>query len=144
MFPRSWISFGVLHGIALMLIVARFTASLGTLACGCSARSRSLLPQLVQHPFFDSRATNWIGLVTRLPVTEDYVPLLPWLGVCGGAWRPADWLLRTAARWLAGPLPRPLRAAGAARPLEPHLLHDCTSWCCSAAWPLRRWLLGRR
>jgi hypothetical protein len=29
MFPRTWISFGVLHGIALMLIVVRFTASWG-------------------------------------------------------------------------------------------------------------------
>ena len=29
MFPRTWISFGVLHGIAVMLIVVRFTASWG-------------------------------------------------------------------------------------------------------------------
>jgi len=24
---------------------------------------------------------NWLGLITRKLVTEDYVPLLPWLGV---------------------------------------------------------------
>ena len=40
-----------------------------------------LLPQLVQHPFFDTRLTNWIGLVTHKPITEDFVPVLPWLGV---------------------------------------------------------------
>ncbi len=28
-----------------------------------------------------ARALNWLGLITRKPVTEDYVPLLPWLGV---------------------------------------------------------------
>jgi uncharacterized membrane protein len=30
---------------------------------------------------FDSRWLNWIGVVTHKPATEDYVPLLPWLGV---------------------------------------------------------------
>ena len=39
------------------------------------------LPALVSHPFFDTRWTNWVGLVTRKPITEDYVPVLPWLGV---------------------------------------------------------------
>ena len=29
----------------------------------------------------NGRALNWIGWVTRLPRTEDYVPLFPWLGV---------------------------------------------------------------
>jgi uncharacterized membrane protein len=30
---------------------------------------------------FDARFLNWLGLITRLPVTQDYVPLFPWLGV---------------------------------------------------------------
>ncbi|NCV77957.1 MAG: phosphate acyltransferase PlsX [Burkholderiaceae bacterium] len=30
---------------------------------------------------FDGRGLNWLGLITRLPITEDYVPLFPWLGV---------------------------------------------------------------
>ena len=69
MFPRSFISFGVLHGIAVMLIVARLTAR-GAAGCGRSAVAL-LLPHVVQHPFFDTRLTNWVGLVTRQPVTED-------------------------------------------------------------------------
>jgi hypothetical protein len=80
MFPRSYISFGVLHGIALMLIVARLTGGWGGWLWPLGAVAL-LLPHVAQHPFFDSRLTNWIGLVTRRPVTEDYVPLLPWLGV---------------------------------------------------------------
>ena len=79
MFPRSYISFGVLHGMAVMLIVARVSAPLrgwlwplGLLAVN--------LPQFIQHPFFDTRLTNWVGLVTHKPITEDYVPLLPWIG----------------------------------------------------------------
>ena len=69
-----------------------------------------LLPAFVAHPWFDGRWTNWIGLVTRLPVTQDYVPLLPWLGVA--AWGHAIGL-GVLARWpalLQGPLPAGLPA----------------------------------
>ena len=53
MFPRTWISFGVLHGIAVMLIVVRFTASWGVWRLPLGAVAIAL-PRLVQHPFFDS------------------------------------------------------------------------------------------
>ncbi len=62
----------------------------------------------MQHAFFDTRATDWIGLVTHLPVTEDYVPVLPWLGVMWWGAAATDWLLRHRKPALAGPLPRPL------------------------------------
>ena len=104
MFPRSYISFGVLHGIALMLIVTRLAAPLrGWLwPLGLAAL---LLPELVQHPFFDTRATNWVGLVTHRPVTEDYVPLLPWLGVMCWGQASGQWLLARHPDWLSGALP---------------------------------------
>jgi len=97
----------VLHGIAVMLIVVRFTTTWGRwrLLLGAVAIA---LPHIVQHGFFDARATNWIGLVTRLPVTEDYVPLLPWLGVMWWGAAATDALLRHRKPVLAGPLPRPL------------------------------------
>ena len=107
MFPRTWISFGVLHGIAVMLIVVRFTASLGMWRVLFGAIAIAL-PRLVQHSFFDTRATDWIGLVTHLPVTEDYVPVLPWLGVMWWGAAATDWLLRQRKPVLAGSLPRPL------------------------------------
>ena len=107
MFPRTWISFGVLHGIAVMLIVVRFTASWGAWRIPLGAVAIAL-PRLVQHSFFDSRSTDWIGLVTHLPVTEDYVPVLPWLGVMWWGAAATDWVLRHRPAVLAGPLPRPL------------------------------------
>jgi len=110
MFPGSWISFGVLHGIALMLVLARLAAplkqGLWLLGALCIA-----LPFWVQSPFFDSRWTNWVGLVTRKPVTEDFVPLLPWLGVMLFGLAAGQGLLRHGPGWLGGPLP------AAARPL---------------------------
>jgi uncharacterized membrane protein len=72
-----------------------------------------VLPQLVQHPWFDTRWTNWIGLVTRKPVTEDYAPLLPWLGVMLWGLAAGQWLLAQRRGVLAGALPRLLRPLAA-------------------------------
>lgn len=105
MFPQSWISFGVLHGIAVMLILARLAAPLGGWLLPLGALAL-VLPGVVAHPVFDSRWTNWTGLVTRLPVTEDYVPLLPWLGVMLWGLAAGQWLLAHRPALMTGPLPR--------------------------------------
>ena len=107
MFPKTFISFGVLHGIALMLIVMRLTAPLrnGLWPLGLLA---IVLPQLVQHPWFDSRWINWIGLITHKPFTEDYVPLLPWLGVMWWGLAAGRWVLAQRQEWLSAALPRAL------------------------------------
>ena len=63
----------------------------------------------VQHPFFDTRGTNWVGLVTRKPVTEDYAPLLPWLGVMLWGLAAGQWLLARRRGGLAGAIGRPLQ-----------------------------------
>lgn len=107
MFPKSWISFGVLHGIALMLIVARLSAGWGRWLWPLGLAAL-LLPQFVQHPFFDTRLTHWVGLVTRKPVTEDWVPLLPWLGVLWWGVAGGQWLLARRPGWLSGALPAAL------------------------------------
>lgn len=114
MFPASFISFGVLHGIAAMLIVVRFTAGWGVWRWPLGLAAIAL-PHLVADPFFDTRWTNWVGLVTRLPVTEDWVPMLPWLGVVWWGAAGAEALLRQRREWLAGaiaPAVRPLAALG--------------------------------
>lgn len=108
MFPHSWISFGVLHGIALMLVVVRFTAPLRAWLWPLGAVAVAL-PLFVGHPFFDTRLTNWVGLVTAKPPTEDYVPLLPWLGVMWWGLAAGQWLLRQRRGVLAGSVPRALQ-----------------------------------
>ncbi|HZY18518.1 MAG TPA: heparan-alpha-glucosaminide N-acetyltransferase [Ramlibacter sp.] len=88
MFPRSYIFFGVLHGIAVMLLVVRLTAGWGRWLWLAGAVAL-LLPLAFQQlhaawPALDSlnhAPLHWLGLVSRKPVTEDYVPLFPWLGV---------------------------------------------------------------
>ena len=125
MFPKSWISFGVLHGIAVMLVLARLAAPLraGLWPLGLLCL---VLPLWVQHPFFDSRWTNWVGLVTRKPVTEDFVPLLPWLGVLLFGLAAGQWLQRARPVWLSGALPAPARplALLGRWPLSFYMLHQ--------------------
>ena len=109
MFPHSWISFGVLHGIAVMLLLLRLglsrlpNAALLTLAVLAVAA-----PRLVQSPVFDTRWSSWVGLVTHKPVTEDYVPVLPWLGVMLLGFV----VTRARPQLWAGLAPRPLAVLG--------------------------------
>ena len=107
MVPRSYIRFGVLHGIALMLIITRLTAGAGRwlwLMGGVAL----LLPHIVRDAFFDTRLTNWVGLVTRKPITEDYAPLLPWIGVMWWGLAAGQWVLKNQREWVGGALPKAL------------------------------------
>jgi uncharacterized membrane protein len=104
MYPQSFIYFGVLHGMAVLFIVVRLTAHwggwlwpLGALAIGAKFVGAYALDTAALAPLadiFNSPVLNWLGLITRLPVTEDYVPLLPWLGLM--------WWGSAAGHWLAG------------------------------------------
>jgi len=126
MFPQSWISFGVLHGMAVMLVVLR---ALGTrlpparvgrspLAFGALALVAGVawtLPKFVHAEVFDNRLGNWTGLVTHLPFTEDYVPVFPWLGMMLAGYLAASLLLAHARPAFTGAVPafvRPLAVLG--------------------------------
>jgi uncharacterized membrane protein len=79
-FPRSFIWFGVLHAIAVSLVIARPLAARPGIALGLGI-AIVLAGNLASSAIFDSRWLGWIGFMTGKPVTEDYVPLFPWTGV---------------------------------------------------------------
>ena len=65
--------------------------------------------------FLNKNAFNWLGLISRKPITEDYVPLLPWLGVMCWGMAAGAWALRRRPHWLAldiGAAGRPLAGLG--------------------------------
>ena len=114
MFPRSFIFFGVLHGMAVMLLAARLSSAAGTwlwpmglvALCMPSVAQWALSgPWQDAAQLLNSRAFSWLGFVSRKPFTEDYVPVLPWLGVMWWGMATGQWLLRNRATWLACRLP---------------------------------------
>ena len=139
MFPRSWIFFGVLHAIAVMLIVVRSTGRWGAWLWLCGALALAL-PHLIDPRLFDAAWLRWLGLSGRKPITEDFVPLLPWLGVMWWGVAVGRWLLRLPARPLAGSLPRqlsPLAVLGR-HSLLIYMLHQplLIGFVGAAAWAL--------
>lgn len=111
-FPQSFIYFGVLHGIAVMLIVVRLTAGwgawlwlLGGLAIGVYFGAPLLIQSVPALEVLNTPWLNWLGLINRKPVTEDYVPLLPWLGVMWWGVAAGRWAVRERPRWLSSGAP---------------------------------------
>lgn len=100
-FPNSFIYFGVLHGLALMLLVARLTAGfgrwlwlMGAVALAVKVAAPWAWAAGWLGPEFNGRSLNWIGLISAKPITEDYVPLLPWMAVVWWGMALMQWYLR--------------------------------------------------
>lgn len=133
MYPGSFIYFGVLHGLAVMLLIARASAGwgrwlwwLGALAFATQFIAPYALDAWGLAELFNEKWLNWLGFVTRKPVTQDYVPLFPWLGVMWWGLATGRWLLRRHPAWLRFALPAPGRAlAGLGRwSLSYYMLHQ--------------------
>lgn len=79
-FPQSYIWFGVLHAIAVSLVLVRPLAQRPRVAllAGIAVIAAGMT---IQAEIFDRPALGWIGFMTAKPRTEDYVPLFPWTGV---------------------------------------------------------------
>ena len=79
-FPQTFIYFGILHCVAVSLVIARPLVRHPWLSVAFG--TAIIVAGLVfSHPWFDARSTSWIGFTTHKPATQDYVPLFPWLGV---------------------------------------------------------------
>ena len=109
-FPKTFITFGILHCIVVSSILGwplvrypRVALIVGIVVIVVGAA--------IGVPLFDVPWLNWVGLMTYRPATEDYVPLLPWFGVVLVGISIGWWLLerrkqalqrisRASSRWL--------------------------------------------
>ena len=80
LFSGTFIYFGVLHFVVVALWLCRRAPRLGAWAMALGVIAIAL-GTLIHDPAFDARSINWIGFSEHKPLTEDYVPLFPWLGV---------------------------------------------------------------
>lgn len=108
-FPHSFIYFGVLHGLALMLVVARCSAGwglwlwvAGVMAIFLKYVAETIINTSAGWHFLNEKAFNWLGFIGQKPVTEDYVPLVPWLAAVWWGLAAGQWVLRHRPHWLAG------------------------------------------
>jgi uncharacterized membrane protein len=113
MYPKSFIYFGVLHGIALMLVIVRFTSGwrqwlwpAGAIAIAAKPLAMLARAQWPELEFLNHPAWNWLGLISRKPITEDYVPLVPWLGAMWWGMAAGQWLLARRRSWVQRSTPR--------------------------------------
>jgi uncharacterized membrane protein len=140
MFPRSFISFGVLHGVAVMWVVVRLTLGAGRWLWVLGALAVAA-PHGVRDAFFDQRWTNWMGLVTHKPITEDFVPVLPWLGAVWWGAACGQWLLHRHGSVLSGAVPRVCGGLVwlGRRPLTVYMVHQpvLVALVAGLAWCLR-------
>jgi uncharacterized membrane protein len=110
-YPQSFIYFGILHAIAVMLVIVKLTAQFsnyyfitGLAIVGLKLSLPSLFEQNLMPDFLNEKYWNWLGLISRKPITEDYVPLIPWLGVLFIGYAIAAWILKNREHWFTGEL----------------------------------------
>ena len=116
-FRDRFIFFGILHYIAVALILARLLVPLGRLniLLGIAALAAGLL---FKDAVFNTTALTWLGFATRKPATEDYVPILPWIGVTllgvglGAIWQRTQFAVAPALQALNTAPPRLLILLG--------------------------------
>jgi len=108
--PDRFIYFGILHAIVAATLVGTLFLRAPAWVCLLVGLAVFLAPIMWQSEVFDTRWLAWIGFAERVPLSNDFVPIFPWvgltlLGMAGtkfllcldltallGRWAPEGWL----------------------------------------------------
>jgi uncharacterized membrane protein len=128
-FPLAYIYFGILHCIALSSVLALPFLRLPWWAALAAVAMVFAIAEFGASELLNRWPLLWTGLSTRVPFSNDYVPIFPWFAMVlagVGAARLLAPFLREGrlARWRAdGPIGRALAFAGR-HSLAIYLLHQ--------------------
>lgn len=119
LFPTTFIWFGVLHCLAISSLLARPLSRARPAVAAAIGVFCLILPGAVGLPLFNTPILAWTGLGTVPPITNDWVPLLPFfgyvaLGVAIGTWLKDRREVLDNALGLPQPTPSPRRDGGLA------------------------------
>ena len=114
-----WIYFGILHFVAVAvllhrLMLFRLKSAPWIAALGGAAIAAGFL---FSTSALDSPPFNILGFAAHKPLTDDYVPLFPWIGVvliglaAGLVWKAHDFTPVSALSRLRAVVPAPLQKA---------------------------------
>ncbi len=78
-FPDAWVFFGILHMMLLASLLAPLLARLHSALLIVLAAVALGLPHLWRSPAFDGIGWGFLGLAETPPVSNDLVPLFPWI-----------------------------------------------------------------
>tara|TARA_R110002050_G_scaffold263291_1_gene403785 strand:- start:26903 stop:27889 length:987 start_codon:yes stop_codon:yes gene_type:complete len=78
--PDSFIFFGILHAIAAASLIGLAFLRLPGVITILAGVACLALPQFYRDAFFNTPWLTWTGLFTVAPKSNDFVPLMPWLG----------------------------------------------------------------
>lgn len=78
--PDGWIFFGILHNIAAASLIGLIFLRLPVVVTLAGAAAALIAPNYLSSDAFNPIWLSWIGLSTSPPRSNDYVPLLPFLG----------------------------------------------------------------
>lgn len=79
--PQAPITFGILHAMALGVLLTALFAKAPWGATMAVALAMIAAPLFIHSPSFDAPAIQWLGLGTDEPASLDWRPALPWTGV---------------------------------------------------------------
>jgi uncharacterized membrane protein len=116
---ERWIYFGILHFVAVAVLLHRLAlfrlkSALWIAVLGATAMVAGFL---FSTSALDSAPFNILGFAAHKPLTDDYVPLFPWIGVvliglAGGlVWKAHDFAPVAALSRLRAVVPAPLQKA---------------------------------
>jgi len=92
-FPHSFIYFGILHAIAAATVASLIFVRTSAALCLAAGIAIFALPFLTASPIFDTRWLAWIGFASRLPQSNDFVPIFPWVGLTLMGMSVAKWAI---------------------------------------------------